>query len=42
MILKERHWGISHEDYVVAALVLVIDFVNIFTHVCKVVRKKKK
>lgn len=42
MILKEHHWGISHEDYVVAALVLVIDFVNIFTHVCKVVRKKKK
>jgi len=42
MILKERHWGISHEDYVVAALVLVIDFVNIFTHICKVVRKKKK
>lgn len=42
MMLKERRYGISHEDYVVAALVLVVDFFNIFTHICKVVRKKKK
>lgn len=42
MMLKERRYGISHEDYVVAALMLFVDFVNIFTHICSVVRRKKK
>lgn len=42
MMLKERRWGISTDDYVVAALMLFIDFINVFTHICSVVRKKKK
>jgi FtsH-binding integral membrane protein len=42
MMLKERRYGISSDDYVVAALMLPIDFINVFTHICSVVRKKKK
>jgi FtsH-binding integral membrane protein len=42
MILKEKRYGITQDDYVVAALVLVIDFFNVFTHICKVVRRKKR
>ena len=42
MILKERRYGITQEDYVVATLVLVVDFFNIFTHTCKAIRRKKK
>lgn len=42
MILKEKRYGITQDDYVVATLVLVIDFFNVFTHVFKVVRRKKK
>lgn len=42
MMLKERRYGIGDEDHVVAALMLFVDFINVFTHICSVVRKKKK
>ena len=42
MILKERRYGITQDDYVVATLVLVVDFFNIFTHTCKAIAKKKR
>lgn len=42
MMLKEKRYGICQDDYVVASLMLFVDFINIFTHICSVVRKKKK
>jgi len=41
MMLKEKRWGIGAGDYIVATLMLYVDFVNIFVHTCRVIYKKK-
>lgn len=45
MMLKEKRYGIGAEDYIVATLMLFVDFLNMFVHVgkiiCKKMRKKK-
>lgn len=33
MMLKEKRYGIGAEDYIVATLMLYVDFLNIFVHV---------
>ena len=41
MMLKEKRWGIGAGDYIVATLMLYVDFINIFVHTCRVIYKKK-
>lgn len=42
MMLKERHFGITPQDHVVGALLLWVDFVNLFNAVYKAYKWKKR
>lgn len=41
MMLKEKYWGIGAGDYIVATLMLYVDFINMFLTTCIVIYKKK-
>lgn len=42
MILQDRKYGISKDDYIVGALSLYLDFVNIFLHLVRVLGNTRK
>lgn len=42
MMLKERHFGITPQDYIVGTLLLWVDFVNLFNAVYKAYKWKKR
>ena len=41
MIMGNRKYGISHEDYIKAALILYLDFIQIFIHLLSLLGDNK-
>lgn len=41
MIVKGRKYGITHDDYIVGALILYLDFLELFLHLLRLLGDKK-
>jgi FtsH-binding integral membrane protein len=41
MLLNNHKYGIGKDDYIRAALIIYIDFINIFMHLLRLLGKKK-
>ena len=42
IIIKDRNYGITQDDYIVAALILYLDVLRIFVHLLRLLGSRKR
>ena len=42
MIIGERRYGVSEDDYILAAMILYIDIIQLFIYILRILAEAKK